>query len=72
MNFPFSEGFKKEAVEYDLKYRCSDCVHFDEPALKCSYEFPVDQHYLFYILDFGPKHVKYGPRFSFCKHFEVE
>jgi len=68
MDFPFSDEFRSEAKQYNLKYKCSDCVHFDEPHLRCSFDYPTDQHYHFYVLDYGEKHT---PRFSFCKHFEI-
>jgi hypothetical protein len=68
MDFPFSEEFKTEAKKYNFKYKCIDCSHFNEPEQKCSFEYPTDQHNYFYVMDYGDKHV---PRFSFCKHFEI-
>ncbi len=68
MDFLFSEDFKKEASLYNLKYKCIDCAHFHEPKQRCSFEYPTEQHNYFYIMDYGEKHT---PRFSFCKHFEV-
>jgi hypothetical protein len=70
MDFPFSEDFKLEVKQYNLKYKCDSCAHFDEPGSRCSYDYPTDNGNYFYIMNYGAKH-KYGPRFSFCKHFEL-
>ena len=68
MDFPFSDSFKKQAAFFDLKYKCVDCVHFDNNLTKCSFEYPIENHHYFYIMDFGGD---CSPRFSFCKYFEI-
>jgi hypothetical protein len=68
MDFPFSESFKKQVQKYKLKYKCIDCVHFNEDEDLCSLEYPSKEHKHFYIIDYGAKH---SPRFSFCKYFET-
>ncbi|MBN1114844.1 MAG: hypothetical protein JXA66_05850 [Oligoflexia bacterium] len=68
MDFPFSAGFKEQVKEFSLKYKCTDCIHFNEPETKCSFEYPINSHHYFYIMDFGHQ---YEPRFSFCKYFEL-
>ena len=68
MDFPFSEEFKSEVAKYNLKYKCDTCAHFHELQHRCSYDYPMDQIGYLYIMDYGEKH---SPRFSFCKHFEV-
>lgn len=69
MDFPFNENFKAQAIKYNLKYRCVDCTHFDELNAKCSFEYPIDNHHsYFYILKYPHGD---GPRFTFCKYFEI-
>ena len=68
MNFPFTENFNKEVEKFNLKYKCIDCIHYNDETNLCSFEYPVngDKSY-FYIMDLGKQAT---PRFSFCKHFE--
>ena len=68
MDFPFSEDFKNQVKVFNLKYKCADCVNFNEPDERCSFDYPMDGHRLFYVMDYGYGHL---PRFSFCKHFEL-
>lgn len=69
MESPFSEDFKKQAEFYNLKYKCDDCIHFNEIKAACSFNNPTDKHAHSYILDYGSKH---NPRFSFCKYIEID
>lgn len=68
MDFPFSDDFKAEVKEYNFKYKCSDCAHFYEEKNRCSFDYPIDKTSYFYIMKLSEGHV---PRFSFCKHFEL-
>ncbi|MCX6112840.1 MAG: hypothetical protein NTY22_06120 [Proteobacteria bacterium] len=65
---PASEDFKAEVKKYNLRYKCVDCAHFHEPNNRCSFDYPIDQTSYFYIMNYGEGHI---PRFSFCKHFEL-
>ena len=69
MDFPFNESFKEDVKTYNLKYRCTDCIHFDDEIIKCSFEYPIENHHAyFYILKYPKGN---GPRFTFCKYFEL-
>ena len=71
MDFYLTEGFNHEVKLYNLKYKCDDCAHFDGQGNRCSFDHPMSSAANFYVMDYGEKHSKYGPRFSFCKHFEL-
>lgn len=67
VDFPFTKEFQKEAEKYNLKYKCSDCIHFISETSICEFEHDTNNRYYFYIMDLGEKN---SPRFTFCKHFE--
>lgn len=71
MDFPFSDDFKKEVIKYNLKYRCVDCIHFDDNGIKCSFEYPIEDHHSYFFIMKHPKESTSGPRFTFCKYFEI-
>jgi hypothetical protein len=53
----------EEAEAHDLRFRCDDCVYFDENAETCAHEYPVAEH--------RPPALSPGMRVVFCKEFEL-
>lgn len=58
--------FMQEVKKFNMKFRCTDCIHSIPPSNECSLEFPNDEllkiHH--YISESG--------EFIFCKYFELE
>ncbi len=57
--------FIKERERFNLKYRCPDCVHFNEKDGSCSLEYPN------HTLMTSQKYLDSTGQFVFCRFFEV-
>ena len=59
------QRFKQEREQYNLKYRCYDCVHFIESSKRCSLEYPNKN-----LLE-SERYLDETGQFVFCRYFEV-
>lgn len=56
-------ALRAEAVSCRLRYRCQDCVHFDEPTKLCAEGFPNGGH--------REQRIEEACVIEFCKSFEL-
>ncbi len=64
MRIAVDESFKREVLRFDLRYTCTDCVHFRPQPGDCANEWPNQDH-------LRPPETFPGD-VLFCKEFEVE
>ena len=53
----------EEARAGALRFRCDDCVHYDDARIACAHGFPVAPH--------RPGPLVAGSVIVFCKEFEL-
>ncbi len=53
----------EEARDHALRFRCDDCVHFDDASVRCAHEYPVAEH--------RPGPLTPGMVVVFCKEFDL-
>jgi hypothetical protein len=53
----------EEARRARLRFRCDDCIHFDDGAERCVHGYPVTPH--------RPGPLTTGAVIVFCKEFEL-
>jgi hypothetical protein len=56
-----NDEFLAQVEQSRMKMTCEDCVHWDQPAERCSQGFPPEEHRQLALVE---------RRFVFCKLFE--